>query len=256
MEEELHYSTIKFRANNVSPCDSIIIKDVMSKEPSRGHDLIRSENRSKYFLLIAAVCLGILSLLLLSIVIHQVLHTREPQILERQVEDLKRERDALNWTMNVITGMDTFPVKEYCYQKGTNLCRPCRLRWKVFGSSCYFFSFQWKSWRESSEFCRGVQAQLVAIQTQEEQEFIRNHTGKYSDSPRGYWMGLSLKAHHRWTWEDGSEPSTAYWVNQMPPSGVCILTLHKEDRLATWSSAHCTNNHRWICESPALMKTD
>jgi hypothetical protein len=36
----------------------------------------------------------------------------------RRVEDLKRERDALNWTLNVITAMEVFQVKEYCPQKG------------------------------------------------------------------------------------------------------------------------------------------
>ncbi|KAJ3598167.1 hypothetical protein NHX12_001680 [Muraenolepis orangiensis] len=257
MEDELHYSALVFGATNVSPCDdtAIITKDVMSKEPNGGHDQIRSD-RSKRLALVA-VCLGIISLLLLSTIVYLLLHIRDDMLerrvedLERRVEDLKRERDALNWTLNVITGMDNFEVNKYCPQKR---CEPCRKNWVMFGSSCYFFSYEWKSWSESQGFCRDSQAQLVIIETQAEQEFVANNTQTYS-TDRGYWMGLSLKT-DRWTWVDGSKLVTTYWEDDSPTSGaVCALSLKRVDRLASWRSARCYINNRWICESQALMKT-
>ncbi|KAK0155547.1 C-type lectin domain family 4 member M [Merluccius polli] len=234
MEEELHYSTVVFRTNNVSPC----------------------ENRSKYLPLIASVCLGILSLILISAVIYLVSHPI-PQ-MERRVEALTRERDALNWTLNVITGMENFPVKEYCSQK---VCRPCQTGWVFFGSSCYFFSTGWKKWQDSQDYCLTVQAQLVVIQTQEEQlihyvpdqEFISSRTLHYYDDTHGYWTGLRLDR-KQWIWVDGSKHPATYWVGGSPSSGECVLTLNRT-HLASWSSGNCYVKNRWICESQALMMT-
>ncbi|RVE63195.1 hypothetical protein OJAV_G00165380 [Oryzias javanicus] len=37
--------------------------------------------------------------------------------LDTQTEDLKRERDDLSWTLDVILSFDNFPVKEICPDK-------------------------------------------------------------------------------------------------------------------------------------------
>ncbi|CAL8248332.1 unnamed protein product [Lota lota] len=254
MEDELFYTTVVFKTNKVSPCDSIVIKDEINKEPSGSHDLVTSGNRSQYPALIASVFFGLLSLLLLSAIIYMVLHSRGPYTeLERQVEDLKRERDALNWTLNVITAMEIFPVNKYCSKK---VCNPCQKGWVFFGSSCYFFSYVWMQWSESQEYCQNSQAQLVIIQKQEEQEFIANRTVIYYwNNDRGYWTGGKWQTGSRWTWEDGSELTTTYWVDGSPPSSGCIQSLTKTDQLASWSSTSCYQKNRFICESPALMKT-
>ncbi|CAL8336723.1 unnamed protein product [Gadus morhua 'NCC'] len=258
MDDELLYTTIVFGTNNVSPCDSKVIKDEIKKEPLENLDLTTSANRSQHpanrtqlLPLIASVFLGLLSLLLLSAIIYLLLHSRGAQSeMVRRVEDLKRERDALNWTLNVITAMEVFQVKEYCPQK---VCKPCQKGWVSFGSSCYLFSNEWKSWSESRDYCRQFQAQLVVIQTQEEQKFIANHTVTYNDN-RGYWTGGKWQAGNRGTWDDGSEITTTYWVDRSPTRIGCINSLKRTDLLASWRLVSCFENHRFICESPVLMK--
>ncbi|XP_042372821.1 CD209 antigen-like, partial [Plectropomus leopardus] len=95
----------------------------------------------------------------------------EKSDLERRTEELIRERDGLNWTVGVILEYENFPVKTYCSQK---VCKPCLDNWVLFQSSCYLFtksnlSFGWRTWQESRDECSKVKADLVVIDSQEEQ---------------------------------------------------------------------------------------
>ncbi len=54
------------------------------------------------------------------------------------------------------------------------VCQPCLDDWVQFQSSCYMFAesnyyYNWKSWEGSQEECRDVNADLVVIESQEEQ---------------------------------------------------------------------------------------
>ncbi|XP_020568966.1 C-type lectin domain family 2 member L-like [Oryzias latipes] len=44
----------------------------------------------------------------------------------------------------------------------------CPEKWIRFGSSCYFFSGESKTWDEARESCRAIEADLVVINTKEE----------------------------------------------------------------------------------------
>lgn len=58
--------------------------------------------------------------------------------LQRQTEELTRERDGLNWTMRVIMEYENFPVKDHCPQKGENIIQFMQ-KIKVLNSFCLGF---------------------------------------------------------------------------------------------------------------------
>lgn len=49
------------------------------------------------------------------------------------------------------------------------LCRPCSWNWEFFQGNCYFFSQTKDAWKASVAACQGMKAQLVIVNTTEEQ---------------------------------------------------------------------------------------
>lgn len=51
------------------------------------------------------------------------------------------------------------------------VCKPCKDGWLLFQSKCYLFHepYYGKNWEESRKECKGMNADLVVIESQEEQ---------------------------------------------------------------------------------------
>ncbi|XP_034020866.1 C-type lectin domain family 10 member A-like isoform X1 [Thalassophryne amazonica] len=73
----------------------------------------------------------------------------------------------------------------------------CPLAWERLGSSCYFFSSSVLSWEESRDWCRGQEAHLVILNTEEEWDFVVKHTHGVL-----YWVGLSIGKTGSWEWSN------------------------------------------------------
>ncbi|XP_071326252.1 C-type lectin domain family 4 member A-like [Trachinotus anak] len=284
MEEELNYVMVTFKEK---PNNLEIIYDEVKNEQAWDTDPVIQENKEKappYTLLhVVAAGLGVICVILASVIIALTIHwktfmsehsrenmiltaqnlllTEEKTDLERQTEELTRERDRLNWTISVVLEYDNFPVNEYCPQK---VCGPCLDGWVPFQSNCYLFTKDiyyswWKPWQESRNICRKkmATADLVVIESQEEQEFINNHTEKYDDERHGYWIGLRKSEMGMWMWVDGSNLTVMYWKTEEPSSRApCALSLPHAEPLATWQTAGCNMKNRYICETRALIKPD
>ncbi|XP_030250565.1 C-type lectin domain family 4 member C-like isoform X2 [Sparus aurata] len=288
MEEELNYASVTFRSNSVSthekPNDLEIIYDEVKSE-QQGSDTrpVKKDNKKKApmftLLHVVAAVLGIICVSLLSVLITLSIYFKavvserlrensnltaqklqlwtEKTDLERRNEELTRERDGLNWTIGVILEHKDFPVERHCPQK---VCKPCLDDWLQFQTNCYFFpkseySSGWNNWTGSREECRKTNADLVVIDSQEEQEFINNHTETYHDEKHGYWIGLSRKdVKDGWKWVDGSNVTVTYWTQNLGYSKACALTLPRAARLANWDKVGCKMRNRWICETRALIK--
>ncbi|KAF4071629.1 hypothetical protein AMELA_G00275530 [Ameiurus melas] len=74
--------------------------------------------------------------------------------------------------------------------------------WRFFCSSLYYISSEKKNWTESREDCRKRGADLVIINSAEEQEFIIKQLGNINRA----WIGLSDRdTEGEWKWVDGTE---------------------------------------------------
>ncbi|XP_073340778.1 asialoglycoprotein receptor 2-like [Pagrus major] len=284
MEEELNYASVTFRTNSKPKDLETIYDEVKCAQLGWDTNPVKPENKKKAPLftllhLVAAV-LGIICVSLLSVLIAIHIHFNtvvseqlrensnltaknlqlwtEKTDLERQKKELTRERDGLNWTIGVILEYKNFPVDHHCPQK---VCKPCLDHWVQFQTNCYFFlesgySSKWETWHGSREKCREKNADLVVIESQEEQEFINNHTKAYDDEWHGYWIGLSRKdMTDGWKWVDGSNVTMTYWkTREAGYSRACALTLPHAAPLANWNKAGCNMGNRWICETRALIK--
>ncbi|KAI4887788.1 hypothetical protein NFI96_023729, partial [Prochilodus magdalenae] len=116
--------------------------------------------------------------------------------------------------------------------------------WKRFGSSYYHFSTEQKNWNEARQACRDRGADLVIINTEEEQEFIRKEK-TYA------WIGLT-ETKTGWQWVDGSPLTTAFW-NKGEPNGAkgggnCAALTTTATTLNTWDDIPCSSKAGRICE--------
>uniref|UniRef100_A0A669EMH6 C-type lectin domain-containing protein n=2 Tax=Oreochromis niloticus TaxID=8128 RepID=A0A669EMH6_ORENI len=93
----------------------------------------------------------------------------------------------------------------------------CPDRWTRFGSSCYFKSTESKTWSESRRDCQDKGADLVMINSKEEQEFVNEFGGFF-------WIGLTAKqtsGRYKWEWVDGSALTETFWAkgHEIPSYG-------------------------------------
>ncbi|XP_076874401.1 uncharacterized protein LOC143524743 isoform X1 [Brachyhypopomus gauderio] len=119
-----------------------------------------------------------------------------------------------------------------------------RQGWRYFNSSIYYISTEEKTWSESRQDCRERRADLVIINSRQEQEFMFEMV-----SNTRAWIGLTdVDTEGTWKWVDGSRPpNTGYW-NKGEPNNLgnedCGEILMSEG----WNDWFCSNKNKWICE--------
>ncbi|XP_052023698.1 CD209 antigen-like protein D isoform X5 [Apodemus sylvaticus] len=127
------------------------------------------------------------------------------------------------------------------------LCQPCPRDWTFFNVSCYFFSKSQRNWHNSITACQELGAQLVIVETDEEQTFLQ----QTSKARGASWMGLSdLHNEATWHWVDGSplSPSfTRYW-NKGEPNNYGDEEDCVEFSGNGWNDLKCDTLIFWICK--------
>uniref|UniRef100_W5MKD5 C-type lectin domain-containing protein n=1 Tax=Lepisosteus oculatus TaxID=7918 RepID=W5MKD5_LEPOC len=131
-------------------------------------------------------------------------------------------------------------------------CRPCPWGWELFSHKCYYFSTDKLNWNDSRTACRKQGADLVAIDSRGEQEFVTKHMKR-----REYWMGLSDAAGKgTWIWVDGTQPIEWYWIQNQPGNfqnnTACLASADKAIGLKNWNDQDCSKKKSRICEGSSL----
>ncbi|XP_053335467.1 C-type lectin domain family 17, member A-like [Clarias gariepinus] len=123
-------------------------------------------------------------------------------------------------------------------------------RWRFFSSSIYYVSSDKKNWNDTRKYCRERGADLVIINSAEEQAFISKYYG--SDQA---WIGLTdIVREGDFKWVDGSPLITAFWSNDEPNNAVveedCVITASRfaEHNILTWNDFPCDFSAVGICE--------
>ncbi|KAG7476017.1 hypothetical protein JOB18_042990 [Solea senegalensis] len=284
MAEEISYATVVFK-NGVQPPkekkedDTVYATVQVATLPSKTPTDVEAAAESRYFYLLL-VSLVILCVLLvtciaaiisicvlmanraetfsaalsnLTLVKQQLIMERN--LLENQTEKLLRDIDNLNWTLGIILKHDTFPVNEFCPDKQ---CQPCRKQWIHFQEKCYWFDERppsWKTWDQSQRLCKDKCADLVVIDSQQEQEFIGLHTKEYYTRNHGYWMGLRKNDEGKLLWVDGRNVTLGFWSKDSDRSEPCVSFIPVENITANWRTRSCSMQNKFICETAVLIRT-
>uniref|UniRef100_A0AAZ1X8Z5 C-type lectin domain-containing protein n=1 Tax=Oreochromis aureus TaxID=47969 RepID=A0AAZ1X8Z5_OREAU len=125
----------------------------------------------------------------------------------------------------------------------------CPDRWMRFGCSCYFKSTESKTWSDSRRDCQDKGADLVMINSKEEQKFV-NELNMRGES----WVGLRAKntsSGYEWEWVDGSLLTETFWAEGEKSTnffsyGVCCDNNANLKQAVEHYEGY--NSNKWICE--------
>uniref|UniRef100_A0A8C9Z080 C-type lectin domain-containing protein n=1 Tax=Sander lucioperca TaxID=283035 RepID=A0A8C9Z080_SANLU len=188
----------------------------------------------------AAVCLGVLCLLLLTGLVTLVYQ------LQTSYTNLTKGRDQLQTSYNNLNQeRDQFQKRVEDIAKEIIDLRKKLQGWVYFSGSFYHVSSTKKSWQESRDDCVQKGADLVIINSREEQVTC----------PR--WIGLTdRETEGRWKWVDGTLLSQSYWILSEPNGHM----LRDEDcaeisnhLFNSWNDDLCNSEKFWICEMTSLL---
>uniref|UniRef100_A0A3P8NHA2 C-type lectin domain-containing protein n=1 Tax=Astatotilapia calliptera TaxID=8154 RepID=A0A3P8NHA2_ASTCA len=124
--------------------------------------------------------------------------------------------------------------------KMNELARYIQRGWIYFKHSLYYVSSTENTWNDSREDCLQRGADLVIINSREEQ--LKNRT----------WIGLTdAEKEQTWKWVDGTTPTISFWYIGEPNNvdgGEDCGEIYFYKRENSWNDAPCGRKNVWICE--------
>nr|XP_019966752.1 PREDICTED: C-type lectin domain family 4 member M-like [Paralichthys olivaceus] len=203
----------------------------------------------------STLALSVLYLLILSgITTRYVLVTLEKDELQNRYDELKDTFNALRANVSELeSSYQTLSKSHSQSQKLVKRLREtspeslCPRRWIRSGCSCYFQSSEEKSWFQGRVDCHTRGAQLVVINSPEEQEFV----SKLSLN-RGSWIGLraqSTLSGATWKWVDGSSLTQTFVATDGLKEPIRSSVVFCDPR-GTWTQSDENFKTTWICEKP------
>ncbi|XP_034447685.1 CD209 antigen-like isoform X3 [Hippoglossus hippoglossus] len=218
-----------------------------------------SEGRKLYRLV--GVSFGILCILqaALNISLHLAFYNSDAPDYDAVIRNLKEERDQLKRKLNTSECSSDAPdydaVIRNLKEERDQLKRKLKTfdhytqeGWVYFRSSFYFISSVEKSWGDSRDDCLQQGADLVIINSKEENEFTRQFR-------RLFWIGLTdTETEGTWKWVDGTllNTTTSFWHPGEPNSSGNTDEDCGEARYNyaeyNWNDNKCNKLNFWICE--------
>ncbi|XP_042281470.1 hepatic lectin-like isoform X1 [Thunnus maccoyii] len=183
--------------------------------------------------------------------------TKERDLLNASIIETTKERDLLNASIIEITKeRDLLNASIIEKTKERNrLKKICPAGWRMFRCSCYFLSSESGSWSRGRQDCREKGADLVVIDSTEEQTFLSTFTEVET------WIGLTDRDEEgTWKWIDGIPLTLSYWETNEPNNGNGDPQLGEEDCAHiisgkstedNWNDRSCDASLQWICEKNA-----
>ncbi|KAG7484576.1 hypothetical protein MATL_G00051120 [Megalops atlanticus] len=261
MSEGVLYSTVKFK-KNLSPGpgstqgEDVTYAEVKTTESSHCGPPGKNE-KSSYAYRLAAVCLGLLCALLLTAIITlcicYISLSQKYSAMERNLKEMEK-LSASYCTMTELN-----KLRQNCsFISQKRVCRPCLQGWEHFNPKYYYFSTEEKNWKDSRIECLQRGADLVIIESEEEQNFITNSTKKGE-----YWIGLNRqKTAKPWLWVDRTQLQTTFWRRGEPDgnytdgkgeqhqNATCAVIVGGDN---AWVDKVCNLKGKYVCETDALL---
>ncbi|XP_008284332.1 CD209 antigen-like protein C isoform X2 [Stegastes partitus] len=123
----------------------------------------------------------------------------------------------------------------------------CPQGWRQLGSSCYYVSSQRRNWDGSRQDCLRRDADLVVINSRQEQDFLAGFA-------MAAWVGMTDRQEEgSWIWVDGTpvDKDGLLWAPGQPDDaygGEDCGDLRAMEMFVGLNDFNCSARVRWICE--------
>jgi hypothetical protein len=97
---------------------------------------------------------------------------------------------------------------------------------------------------------KGHEVTLLAIRSQEEQDFIQQYLLKKIKVVDNVWLGAKIDHEGLYKWEDNSDLSYSNWANGRPQnvSDHCVEFVSEEPMLGKWIDVSCKKKNLVLCQ--------
>ncbi|KAJ0062909.1 hypothetical protein NL108_008197, partial [Boleophthalmus pectinirostris] len=119
--------------------------------------------------------------------------------------------------------------------------------WFFVNGSFYLRDTPELSWMESRQYCQERGADLIIINSDEEQDFAQTLR-------KLFWIGLSDREEEGvWRWVDSSQLTKSFWFSDEPNNfnndEDCVEVMMINDApLNSWNDVSCGTKRTFICE--------
>ncbi|XP_048852984.1 CD209 antigen-like [Brienomyrus brachyistius] len=141
---------------------------------------------------------------------------------------------------------------ENCRKKQIQLCPE---GWTRFGTQLYCISTEKRTWQESQQDCKNRGADLIIINSQQEQVGEEIIPLKNIILHTDAWIGLTDSDHEgTWKWVDGTPLTTSFWRDGEPNNVCeedCAHNNAGRNPKKSWNDKGCSAKSFWVCEKEA-----
>ncbi|XP_032364404.1 galactose-specific lectin nattectin isoform X1 [Etheostoma spectabile] len=130
---------------------------------------------------------------------------------------------------------------------------PCPPDWTQFGSRCFSYNIQPKTWIDAETFCQTAGGNLASIHSAEEHKFIRDYINQVSITNSHSWIGgFDAVREGTWLWSDGSKFDFTYFNAGDPNGGAwenCLLIYYG---VSGWYDGACGASVSFMCSKDSV----
>ncbi|XP_032394478.1 galactose-specific lectin nattectin [Etheostoma spectabile] len=131
----------------------------------------------------------------------------------------------------------------------------CPPDWTQFGSRCFEFYIEPKSWLDAETACIAAGGNLASIRSAAEHAFLKEFINKVSGTHKTTWIGGSDAVKEgTWLWSDGSRFKYKSWNVGQPDNWFgenCLLMNWPQGN--TWNDWGCNNLASFVCSKNVFV---
>ncbi|XP_022595880.1 galactose-specific lectin nattectin-like [Seriola dumerili] len=130
-----------------------------------------------------------------------------------------------------------------------NVASGCPSGWTQFGSRCFIFYWNSKTWLDAETYCISIGGNLASVHSADEHFFLRNMIYRVSGRYRLTWIGgFDAVEDGVWMWSDGSKFDYTRWATNEPDvSNTAQHCVEMNRNKNYWGDDSCTSRNPFIC---------